>query len=149
MVFLRTGAFIMSENYSGGCLCGAVRFEARGAPLFAGNCHCRDCQKATGSGYMPVMGFPVQAVTISGEVRYFERIADSGKRADEGFCPACGARLFAHAEELANMVLVQASALDEPARFVPQLDMYTASAQPWDVMDPKLPKFERMPPMGD
>lgn len=138
----------MSETINGGCLCGAVRFAASGAPLFSGNCHCRDCQRATGSGYMPVVGFPAGAVRISGEVRYFARVADSGKGADEGFCPVCGARLFAHAEALPGMLLIQAGALDDPALFKPQLDMFTASAQPWDFMDPALPKHARMPPMG-
>ncbi len=137
----------MSDTFTGGCLCKAVRFEAIAEPLFSGNCHCRDCQQATGSAYMPVIGFPEAAVAVSGEVKYYTRRGDSGASASEGFCPECGARLFAHADALAGIFLVQASALDDPSLYKPQLDMYTASALPWDHMDPDLPKFPGMPPM--
>lgn len=136
----------MSKAITGRCLCGAVRFEANAEPVFSANCHCRDCQQATGSAFMPVMAFPQDAVSVSGEPCWFERRGDTGKNASEAFCPTCGARLFARAEVLDGIFLVQAGALDDPALFEPQFDMYTASAQPWDHMDPALPKYPGMPP---
>src|SRR5690349_19372611 len=92
------GEHAMGNRATGGCLCGAVRFEVDGDPLFSSNCHCRECQRASGSGYMPLMGYPTSAVRVTGDVRYFERMADSGTSETEGFCPVCGARLFAHAQ---------------------------------------------------
>jgi hypothetical protein len=133
---------------TGGCLCGAVRYTADGAQVFAGNCHCRDCQRVTGSGYMPVVGFTREAVQIAGAVKYFQRRGDSGKFSYEGFCPECGARLFAYADVMPGLLMVQAGSLDNPSEFKPQMDIYTASAQPWDPMDPALPKFPGMPPAG-
>lgn len=138
----------MSPFQIGGCLCGAVRFSFDAAPVFSANCHCRDCQRATGSGYMPVMALPGDQVRIDGDVTWFTRRADSGLSAEEAFCPRCGARLFARAAALPGILLVQAGNLDDPTVFAPQFDMYTASAQPWDVMDPRLPKHPRMPPMA-
>lgn len=138
----------MSKSLHGGCLCGAVRFSFDVAPVFSANCHCRDCQRATGSAYMPVMALPGEQVRVDGDVTWFERRADSGLAADEGFCPRCGARLFAHAAVLPGILLVQAGNLDEPAAFTPQFDMFVDSAQPWDVMDPNLPKYPRMPPVA-
>lgn len=82
----------MSNKITGGCQCGAVRFEAEGEPAFSSNCHCRDCQRASGSAYLPVMGFPKDAVRVTGEVKYFQRQGDSGAFESEGFCPECGAR---------------------------------------------------------
>lgn len=138
----------MSDAYQGGCLCGGVRFEVSGLPAFSANCHCRDCQRATGSAYMPVLGVSRDSVRITGEVRYFERRADSGAMASEGFCPHCGARLFGLADALPGMLLVQAGNLDDPGFYRPQFDMYVDSAQPWDLMDPRLPKYPKMPPLG-
>ncbi len=137
----------MGNKMTGGCQCGANRFEADGEPVFSSNCHCRDCQQASGGGYMPVMGFPKDAVRVTGEVKYFQRQGDSGASETEGFCPECGSRLFAHADVLEGVFLVRAGSLDDPAQYKPQADIYTASAQPWDHMDPDLPKYPQMPPM--
>jgi hypothetical protein len=136
----------MGDRITGGCLCGGVRFELDGEPAFSSNCHCRGCQRASGSAYMPLMGFPKDAVRVTGDVKYFQRQADSGASESEGFCPECGARLFAYAEAYEDFLLVRAGSLDDPALYKPQADIYTASAQPWDHMDPDLPKFPKMPP---
>lgn len=138
----------MANPTTGGCICGAVRFEVDGNPLFSSNCHCRDCQRASGSAFMPLMGFPEAAVRITGEVRYFERLADSGSSETEAFCPTCGARLFARAQAFAGILLVRAGCLDDPSLYKPQADIYTSRAQAWDHMDPNLPKFDKMPPSG-
>ena len=78
----------------GGCMCGAVRYECTGTPLFMGNCHCRDCQRAGGGAYNAAIGVPRNAVKITGDVKYYESKADSGSMAKRGFCPNCGSRLF-------------------------------------------------------
>src|SRR5262252_1375977 len=137
----------MGNGATGGCVCGAVRFEVDGEPLFSSNCHCRDCQRASGSAYLPLMGFPRDAVRVTGEVTEYERKAESGTSETEAFCPKCGARLFAHAEAYAGILLVRAGCLDDPSAYRPQADIYTSRAQPWDLMDPDLPKFAKMPPM--
>jgi len=70
----------MTENtrrYTGGCLCGALRYEAEGEPLFTGHCYCTDCQKASGSGFIPFMGFAasVYAGTLDDPSQFRPRIA--------------------------------------------------------------------------
>ena len=137
----------MSDKLTGGCLCGAVRFEADGDPLFSSNCHCRDCQRVSSGAYLPVMGFPVGAVHVHGTVKTFQRRADSGASVSISFCPECGAHLFAKADALQGVLLLHAGVLDDPSLYNPQLDIFTASAQPWDHMDPSLPKFPKMPPL--
>ncbi len=132
---------------TGGCLCGRIRFVAPATPRFEVNCHCRICQKVTGSGYTPVAAFAQESVVIEGEIKYYERRGDSGGKVWEGFCPDCGARLTGKAEAMPGLLLLQAGNYDQPERFKPSMDIFTASAAPWDAMDPALAKYEGMPPL--
>jgi hypothetical protein len=110
-----------------------------------GNCHCRDCQRATGSAFAAAVLVPIDAVRIIGEPKYYEVKGDSGSPVHRGFCPNCGARLFGKAAASPNLISIMAGSLDEPSWFRPQADIYTASAQPWDHMNPDLPKFAGLP----
>lgn len=130
----------------GGCSCGAVRYECTGDPVIMGNCHCRDCQRASGGAYTPVLGVPRSTVKITGEVKYYESKADSGRIAKRGFCPNCGSSLFGLPPSFPDLIALAASSLDDPSIFKPAMDIYTSSAQPWDHMDASLPKFPKMPP---
>ncbi|MSR14284.1 MAG: aldehyde-activating protein [Gammaproteobacteria bacterium] len=130
---------------TGGCLCRQIRFVADGEVVFALNCHCRMCQQVTGSGYTPVAAFKAVDVKIDGEIKYFERTGDSGRKVWEGFCPECGARLTGKAETIPGLLLLQAGAFDDPNQFKPSMDIFTGSAAHWDAMDPALPKFPGMP----
>jgi len=136
----------MKTLLSGSCLCGAVQYSTSSTPAYSGNCHCRDCQKATGSAFAANLMVPETEVEISGAVRYHETRADSGRWVDRGFCPVCGSHLFGKLEIMPGMLFIRAGTLDDPASYKPALDFFTASAAPWDPMDPALPKFPRSPP---
>lgn len=135
----------MSDVLTGSCQCGALRYECSAEPLFTGNCHCRDCQKATGSAYVPAFAVPTNAVKVTGEVKYYESRADSGNTFSRGFCPTCGGRVFGKSSSFPQFMLITAGSLDDPGRFKPSMDFFTHSAQPWDHMNPELPKFPRQP----
>ncbi|HPT49755.1 MAG TPA: GFA family protein [Accumulibacter sp.] len=136
----------MNAIFKGGCLCGAVRYQSSAAPVMAGNCHCRDCQRASGGAYAPTLFAPTAAVAIDGEVRYFEVKGDSGHAVSRGFCPRCGSQLFGQVEVMPGLLAIRAGTLDDPGLYQPAIDLYTARAQSWDFMDPTLPKFPEMPP---
>ena len=107
----------MSTSLTGGCQCGAVRYECSAEPLFTGNCHCRDCQKATGGAYVPAFAVPVQSVKITGDVKYYESRSDSGNTFSRGFCPTCGGRVFGKTSGFPQFILITAGSLDDPSRF--------------------------------
>ena len=137
----------MATNFKGSCLCGAVRYECSAEALFMGNCHCRDCQKASGGAYDPAIGLPAAALKITGNVKYYDVKADSGNSLSRGFCSECGARLLAKSSAMPDFAMISAGSLDDPSQYKPSMDIFTSRAQPWDHMNPALPKFPNMPPM--
>lgn len=130
---------------TGGCLCGAVRYEAEGEPVFTGLCHCRDCQKASGSGHMPAMAMPRPAVKITGETKGFGVVGDSKKTLTRNFCPTCGSIVFAESEGMPDVILLPAGTLDDPSAYKPQVAIFTRSRPHWDQAS-GIPEFEAAPP---
>jgi hypothetical protein len=104
----------MATKFTGGCLCGAVRYECNADPIFMGNCHCRDCQKAGGGAYDAAIGVPAAALKITGSVKYHDTKSASGNTISRGFCPDCGARLFAKSTGFSDLAMFTAGSLDEP-----------------------------------
>jgi hypothetical protein len=136
----------VSVPFTGGCACGAIRYECATEPLYMGNCHCRDCQRATGSAYFAAVGMSTAAFRLTaGTPAYYEKLADSGNTMRRAFCPQCGSPVFLTNSARPNLVVLYAGSVDDPSWVRPARDIYTASAQPWDYMDPALPKFPQMP----
>lgn len=139
----------MSIPFSGGCACGAIRYTSIAGPLIMANCHCRDCQRSSGTGFSSVVVVPADAVSIDGdEPVYHATQLSNGNRVERGFCAACGSPLFSRNAFAAHILSIKAGSLDDPSWFRPMANLWVASAQPWTVMDPELPRFEQMPPLG-
>jgi hypothetical protein len=131
--------------FAGGCACGAIRYECRAEPLFAASCHCRDCQRESGAGYIPVLGVPADAFRVTrGEPRGFTLVADSGNPTTRFFCRDCGSPLFGRPGVAPEMVTIRAGSLDDPSLFRPSENLYVSSAQPWDRMDPALRQVAKL-----
>lgn len=136
----------MKEVFSGGCLCGGVRYQCSEDAAIAGHCQCEDCRKSSGSGHCSHLGVAKSAFTVTGELTSFDRAADSGNMVSRLFCPVCGAPVYSLNSAFPDMVFVRASSLDDPEVFKPQLIVYTSRAPSWDHMDKSLPSFEGNPP---
>lgn len=133
-------------NLTGQCLCGAVKYQCSAEPVISGNCHCKDCQRASGSAYAPTFFVPENAISIQGEVKYFESAGGSGKKAKRGFCPQCGSQLFGKPESLPGLIAVRAGTLDDASQYQPKVDIFVSSAAPWDFIPPSATTFPEMPP---
>ena len=121
----------MSDVPTGGCQCGALRYEYSAAPLVGGNCHCRDYQKASGGAYVPALAVPAPALKITGQLKYYEsRAADSGNTFSRGFCPTCGGRVFGKTSGMPQFMLIAAGSLDDPNRFKPTMDSLSQMPSP-------------------
>ena len=135
----------MATEFSGGCLCGAVRFESRVAPQVAGHCHCVDCRKSSGTGHCSHVGVPADAVTITGETTSYDRAADSGNMVTRHFCPTCGSPVYSTNGAFEGMVFLRASVLDDPEVFSPQMVVYASRAASWDAIKTDLPQYPKNP----
>jgi len=137
----------MAETLSGGCACGAIRFECQAAPVLAVNCHCRDCQRASGTAFSAILAVPKLELQLAGEPRYHKTVGKNGKASERGFCQTCGSQLTFKWERFPDIVGLQAGCLDDPSLYKPMMDVFTASAQPWDHMDPNLQRHAGAPPL--
>jgi len=137
----------MTEGLHGGaCLCGAVRLSIAAEPMLTRLCWCRLCQSlAAGNATVNVV-FPSDKVTVEGEVRWYESVAESGNRMERGFCPACGTPLFSQSDARPHLLIVRAGALDDPELLAPQGTIWTDEAPGWAHIDSDLPQFPRQPP---
>ncbi len=134
-----------AKRYTGGCLCGALRYGADGEPLYAGLCYCADCRKASGSGFVGFMGFASAAVRFSGQTRMFASKAANGGEAVRNSCPICGSLVFGGVVGKDLQHTLYAGSLDDPSIFHPTIAIFTRDRPDWAVVPPGLTQFETMP----
>lgn len=133
-------------GFTGGCLCGAVRYSCEAAPMMAGHCHCEDCRRSSGTGHCSHLGVPEASVSLAGTTTCFAKPADSGNLVTRCFCPTCGAPVFSTNASMPGVVFLRASSLDDLEVFKPQIHVYVSRAATWDRPDATLPAFDTMPP---
>ena len=119
----------MTQKLSGGCACGAIHYACNADPFVMFNCHCRDCQRASGGGYAAKVIVPKTAVQMRGELRYHKIVGSAGKTIERGFCPTCGSHVTDKLERLPNILALQAGSLDDPSMYRPMMDVFTSGAR--------------------
>ena len=105
----------MSEAYTGGCACGAIRYQISGEPLVSNHCQCRDCQRKSGTGHGSYLTFPSrEAVTLTGEAKHWDMVGDSGNVKTRAFCPTCGSPVYLTFAAMPELFTIHAASLDDP-----------------------------------
>jgi hypothetical protein len=107
-----------------------VRYSADAEPAFVGVCHCKNCQKASGTAFRVVFAVPKPALSVRGALKTFDDRGDSGKTLHRRFCPECGSSIMTEAEVM-------------PVK--PAMEIYCDSAQPWVSLDGERQRFPKMP----
>ena len=115
----------------GGCLCGAVRYTAHADPARVGVCHCRDCQKFTGSAFGFLVGLPRAAFEIAGVLKTFTKPADSGRPIVRRFCPECGSSIVEEPGSRPDLVIINGGTLDDPTSVTPGIEIYCDRELSW------------------
>jgi hypothetical protein len=124
-------AVIDDPARSGGCLCGHVRYRFIGDPLMVAVCHCRHCQKQSGSAFSLVCVVTDTQYRQEGETRVFQDRGDSGSTVDRHFCTHCGSPITSIAGILPGLTIIKAGTLDDPSPWRPAAEAYCSSALAW------------------
>ena len=135
----------MSKPYTGGCACGAIRYEIAAEPLFSNDCQCRDCQHESGTGHGSYLTFPRDGVKLSGRGDALGHGRRQRQREDARLLPRLR---LAGLHDVRGHARSLHRARREPRRSgpdKPQVVTYGARGHAWDHVDPALPKFDRMP----
>jgi hypothetical protein len=130
----------------GGCLCGQVRYSATAEPTFVGVCHCKSCQKQTGSAFSVLVGLSKSALSVRGELKAFRDVGGSGQPVDRYFCPECGSPIFTDAAAIPGIAFIKAGTLDDTSWLDPTLHIYCDSKEPWTPISEGSQQFAKMPP---
>ena len=130
----------------GGCMCGAIRYEfPRDAVISAHHCHCKDCQRSTGSGKATILFVPADALTVKGEPKTYTVVGSEGSHVTRGFCGNCGSPVLSYVAEQPSLKFIKAGSLDD-SRWVEITSSYwRASAEDWSPVDDLLPPFSGNP----
>ncbi len=127
-------------KFTGGCMCGAVRYEASGDPISVIFCHCESCRKHTGAPVVALAGFKLEQVRFTlGERATYE----STPGVQRGFCGRCGTPLTweGDGDELGPLIEIHVGTTDDPNKLAPQLHVHYAERIPWFEVSDALPRY--------
>jgi hypothetical protein len=133
------------REMNGGCLCGQVRYSANADPAFVGVCHCKNCQKQTGTAFSVLVGIPKSAMSIQGRVKTFHDTGDSGQPVERNFCPECGSPIFSDVAVMPGVAFIKAGTLDDTSWLDPKMHVYCDSKEHWAPIPEGSERFAKMP----
>ena len=138
----------MSENQiqTGGCLCGNIKYKFnREDVVSAGHCHCKDCQKITGSGKATIVFIPTKSLEINNNYKVYSVIGHDGTNVHRGFCPNCGSPVISYVTEQPDLRFIKAGSLDNSSWINIESSFWSISANKWDPVNENIPCFEQNP----
>ena len=133
----------MTDRLEGGCACGAVRYRLEAAPMFVHCCHCRDCQRQTGSAFVINALIETVRVTIlSGDPEPVSVPTDSGLPHRIFRCPRCWTAVWSEYGGRTALRFVRVGTLEEPGALPPDVHIYVRSKLPWVILPEGVPAFD-------
>ena len=121
----------MAAPYTGGCQCGLVRYTLTAEPTRLVACHCKECQRQSGSAFGMSMLVQEASLTVTGQTKQFTRIADSGHENTGVFCPNCGVRIYHIPRYVTGVLVLKPGTLDDTSWLQPEYFVWMKSAQGW------------------
>ena len=131
---------------SGRCQCGEIEYSFERNKIISGHhCHCKDCQRATGSGKATILVISKKNLSISGEPKYFESVGNQGMHINRGFCEKCGSGILSFAKELDRVIFIKAGTLDDSSWVTIDSNYFTESADDWNKPNDHIKSFNQNP----
>jgi hypothetical protein len=133
----------MTVRHEGGCACGSVRYALESAPMFVHCCHCRDCQRQTGSAFAINALIETDRIELlSGGPEPVAVPTDSGRPHEIYRCPSCHTALWSDYGGRPGLRFLRVGTLDDPTAFQPDVHIFTRSKLPWVTLPATVPSFE-------
>ena len=133
-------------NQTGSCLCGKIQYNFNQSKvLSAHHCHCRDCQKSTGSGKATIIMIPEDALSINGNLKFYSVIGSQGSHINRGFCENCGSPVISFMEENSGIKFIKAGTLDDSAWLTIASNFWSSTANTWSPIDNEVHTFTHNP----
>jgi hypothetical protein len=133
----------MKHALEGGCACGAVRYRLTSEPMFVNCCHCRDCQRQTGSAFVLNALIETDRIAVlSGAPEPVQMPTDSGRPHDIFRCPKCQTAVWSDYGRRGVLRFVRVGTLDDPSALAPDAHIFTRSKLPWVRLPEGVPAFE-------
>lgn len=133
-------------KWTGGCLCGQVRYRATRDPFRATHCHCGMCRRISGAAFLTTVAFPADAFS-------WEHAEPSRYRSSQGterlFCANCGSTVGIFESAIPDWAQVTLGSLDRPQDVRPDDHVHTESQLHWLIIEDDLPRYPRFSPAGD
>ncbi len=130
---------------TGACLCGNISYEIAGAIQMAGICHCKNCQRQTGSAYSTLGGVAKSDFTFkTGSTKvYKDSDTDSGGTVERHFCGDCGSPIYSWVPAFPDNLFLKTGTLDDTATFTPQFQVWCSSKQNWVSLEDGVPSMQK------
>lgn len=136
----------MTDKRTGGCQCGAIRYEITGAPKRTVVCHCMDCQRQSGAAFgMTLVVAEDDFRIVQGEVKTYASKSETGRDKLGAFCPDCGTRIYHKPEWRKGTYSVKPGTLDDTSGLTPDMHLWTSSKQPWVIIPDGVEAYEKQP----
>lgn len=133
----------------GGCLCGGIRYSSDAPAVMTAVCHCRHCQKQSGSAFSILVAVPKGTLRLQGKpLAQYQDVGESGMPVLRKFCPDCGSPILSDVASSPQLDFIKAGTLDDVSWLKPQVHIWWEHAQPWVEVAEGVPKIPRNPPAG-
>lgn len=132
-------------KFSGKCLCGAVNYQAVGAPVVVAQCHCDECRRLSGTGHTIGAMFKSSEVTLNGNLQEYTYTSCTGSEVTKAFCATCGSPIYGANTRLADHVTLSVGTMDDASALRVQVVIFERDKQQWDQLADDVVSFDTQP----
>ncbi|MDG2060740.1 MAG: GFA family protein [SAR86 cluster bacterium] len=137
---------MVKKKAKGSCLCGSFKYEFNISTIISSHhCHCKDCQKSTGSGKATIIMVPAKELKKEGELKFFEVQGTDGSHVNRGFCPICGSPIISFVKEVSHINFIKAGSLEDASWVNIDSSFWNTSESAWSPVDNTKPSFKGNP----
>ena len=137
----------MPATLTGGCMCGAVRYQVSETPIATGLCHCDRCRPQSGSAFSTIIIIKRSTFATEGQTAVFDDVGSSGLHVARRYCPRCGSPLTTESDVTPDQMFVKAGGIDRNEWFRPMMELFAGKRRPWIASVPGAQQFQGNPPI--